>query len=126
MPILPRSFGLIVVVRCLIFLSCGLLAVPPVECACHASEHPPTPAESDFSPPHDDDHGPGCIAITCDDRAPVNLTPSTTVASDVSWTSLVLPAPRLPIDVERITVNDSGLPHPSDPPLYLSHCALVR
>jgi hypothetical protein len=114
-----------VLVRVLVLLTCGPLVVPPVTCTCQATE---ASDDCDHVPPGDADHDShGCPALTCADRtaatvSPFELSPGKSL-SDIS--SPVVDWP--PSDTGYPLVLDSTFRlHPSDPPLFLFHCALLR
>ena len=114
--------ALLLVVRLLILLSCGPLLLPPVCCACHPGE---VAYEHDSVPAGDSDHhAPGCPALTCANRAPaivtVSLIANPAAVSDISHI--------LPVNAaeKHFSASQCTRVYPSDPPLFVSHCALVR
>jgi hypothetical protein len=111
---------MVAVVRILMVLACGPLAVPPVACVCHAADEATAPADR-----HDGDHHqvPGCPALLCADRAPAAVSHQATLCCDSVTRSFV-------VTFAPPAEGDFALPtdrfHPSDPPRFLSHCALLR
>jgi hypothetical protein len=111
---------LLTFVRILAFLACSPILLPSSLCAC---QYEVADNDNDNVPTNDSGHhAPGCPLI-CADRVPE-------IAQSGHLTTL---DSSLPVDFFRRTFvveNDSpfipiSVTPPSDPPLFLSHCALV-
>lgn len=117
--------SLLTFVRALMMLACGPLVVPPTACACHGSDVVDCHDDHESPPPcNDDHHSPGCPALWCADRVPV-VAPTVYVMTYDSASAVVLYRLDQTTSTDRSNVPSVSA-HPSDPPLFLSHCALVR
>jgi hypothetical protein len=118
---------LLVLVRVLVLFTCGPLAVPPVTCPCGAAE---ASDDGDHVPPGDADHDShGCPALTCADRTAATVTPFE-LSPGKSLRDLPSPFVDWPLLDGLLgcplALDPTSRFHESDPPLFLSHCALVR
>jgi len=108
-------------------------AAPAPERACCAHRHGPHDREASARPceptprpapaPHDNDHCPGCPAVTAGvERLP--WSEPTAGAIGVPAPAALAGVPFVPAPPARHVLRPIA-PDPSDPPLYLSHCSLV-